>query len=193
MSGSAQRRTVPRVQRRTPWERVAKNHHVRRQLRRPRGVPLSQNLARCCTHQHNRAPNFRLFGVPSHRCPPLVEPLFSQHSGQLRLDCVKIQAGQEPERGHFLTPPEERRAQNPHSMTSSVPASVISHRENPTARLHFAPGLGGLRSRGALEINAARRLCAAGTETLSPSSGALQSGEPGVRGYGFRALSLRSG
>ena len=35
-----------RVQRRTPWQRVAKNHDVRRQLRRPRSVPLSQYLAR---------------------------------------------------------------------------------------------------------------------------------------------------
>jgi addiction module HigA family antidote len=60
----ARRRAMPRVQRRTPRQRVAKNHHVRRQLRRPRSFPLSQNLARCCTKQRNRVPLLRLFPAP---------------------------------------------------------------------------------------------------------------------------------
>jgi hypothetical protein len=133
---------VPRVQRRTPGERVAKNHHVRRQFRRPRGFPLGQNLTRCCT-QHNRVPKFRLFRAPppesTHSCPPsfcLVlfpsVPMFSPISkrpDQLRLDCVRIQAGQEPERGDFLALwPLGRRLASRRSTRSPRAISAASRR-----------------------------------------------------------------
>jgi hypothetical protein len=76
MVKSARRRTMLRVQRRTPGQRVAKNRHVRRQLCRPRSFPLSQNLARCCTKQCNRVPKLRLFRAPppksTHPQPPFT-------------------------------------------------------------------------------------------------------------------------
>ena len=61
MVKSARRRAMLRVQRRTPGQWVAKNHYVRRQLRRPRSFPLSQNFARCCTKHCNRVPKLHLF------------------------------------------------------------------------------------------------------------------------------------
>ena len=61
MVKSARRRAMLRVQRRTAGQRVAKNHYVRRQLRRPRSFPLSQNFARCCTKHCNRVPKLHLF------------------------------------------------------------------------------------------------------------------------------------
>ena len=66
MVKSVLRRAMLRVQRRAPGQRVAKNHDVRRQLRRPRSFPLSQNLVRCCTKHCNRVAKLRLF----HAQPP---------------------------------------------------------------------------------------------------------------------------
>src|SRR6202011_6090918 len=92
----------------TPGQRVAKNHHVRRQLCRPCSFPLSQNLAWRCTKQCNPVPNVRLFRAP----PPksthpqlsrsfLYPSVFSKHPNKLGLVCVKTRAEQEPELGIF--------------------------------------------------------------------------------------------
>src|ERR1700716_3283474 len=89
---SVRRRAVLRVQCRTPGQRVAKNHHVRRQLCRPCSFPLSQNLAWRCTKQCNPVPNVRLFRAP----PPksthpqlsrsfLYPSVFSKHPNELGL------------------------------------------------------------------------------------------------------------
>ena len=105
---SVRRRAVLRVQCRTPGQRVAKNHHVRRQLCRPCSFPLSQNLAWRCTKQCNPVPNVRLFRAP----PPksthpqlsrsfLYPSVFSKHPNELGLVCVKTRAEQEPELGIF--------------------------------------------------------------------------------------------
>ena len=61
---SVRRLATLRVQRRTPGQRVAKNCHVRRQLRRPHSFPLSQDFGRCCTKQRNRVPKLRRFHAP---------------------------------------------------------------------------------------------------------------------------------
>src|SRR3989442_12593107 len=98
MVKSARRRAMLRVQSRTPGQRVAKNHHVWRQLRRPRSFPLSQNLARCCTKQRNRVPKLRLFRAPppksTHPQPPVIifTPTISKHPDELGLDYVKTRA-----------------------------------------------------------------------------------------------------
>ena len=105
---SVRRRAVLRVQCRTPGQRVAKNHHVRRQLCRPCSFPLSQNLAWRCTKQCNPVPNVRLFRAP----PPksthpqlsrsfLYPSVFSKHPNEMGLVCVKTRAEQEPELGIF--------------------------------------------------------------------------------------------
>jgi hypothetical protein len=99
-----------RVQRRTPGPWVAKNRHVRRQLRRPRSFPLSQNLARCCTKQRHLVPKLRLFRAPPPKSthppnPPYITSTISKHPDELGLDCVKTRAWQEPEVGDFLTRP----------------------------------------------------------------------------------------
>jgi hypothetical protein len=114
MVKSARIRAMLRVQRRTPGQRVAKNHHVRRPLRRPRSFPLSQNLARCCTKQCNRVPKLRLFRArppkSTHLLPPSISltPTISKHPDELGLDCVKTRAGQEPELGGFLAVASEK-------------------------------------------------------------------------------------
>jgi hypothetical protein len=72
---SVRRRAVLCVQCRTPGQRVAKNHHVRRQLCRPCSFPLSQNLAWCCTKQCNRVPNVPLFRA---RPPKSTHPQLSR-------------------------------------------------------------------------------------------------------------------
>jgi hypothetical protein len=88
-----------RVQRRPPGQRVAKNHHVRRPLRKPRSFPLSQNLARCCTKQFNRVPKLHLFLAQplesTHPPPPSYTPTISKHPDELGLDCVKTRARQD--------------------------------------------------------------------------------------------------
>ena len=76
MVKSVRRRAMLRVQRRTPGQRVAKNRHVRRQLRRPRSFPLSQDLVRCRTKHCNRASKLHLFRAPfpksTHARPPSI-------------------------------------------------------------------------------------------------------------------------
>ena len=99
MVKSARRRAMLRVQRRTPGQRVAKNHHVRRQLRRPRSFPLSQNFARCCTKHCNRVPKLHLFRArpkSTHPWTPInsLTPTIPKNPGELRLDCVKTGASQ---------------------------------------------------------------------------------------------------
>src|SRR3984893_3851001 len=124
----ARRRAMPRVQRRTPRQRVAKNHHVRRQLRRPRSFPLSQNLARCCTKQRNRVPLLRLFPRSTaeiHHPHPhhFFTPTISQHPDELGLDCVRTRAWQEPELGDFLARPAGARPESSgdHRVVASGP------------------------------------------------------------------------
>jgi hypothetical protein len=78
---SVRRRAIVHVQRReTPAQRVAKNHHVRRQFRRPRGFPLDQNFVRCLPKQGDRVLQLRFFhavsvGLRQHRqlgCKPTL-------------------------------------------------------------------------------------------------------------------------
>ena len=81
-----------RVQCRTPGQRVAKNHHVRRQLGRPCSFPLSRNLAWRCTKQCNPVPNVRLYPRSTaeiHASPTLpiilYPSVFSKHPNELGL------------------------------------------------------------------------------------------------------------
>jgi hypothetical protein len=110
MIRSVPRGAMLRVQCRTPGQRVAKNHHVRRQLCCPRSFPLSQNLARCCTKHCNRVPRLHLFHAAppksTHRqSPHSFAPNISNHPDELGLHCVKPRAEQEPELGRFLALP----------------------------------------------------------------------------------------
>ena len=56
------------VQRRPSGQRVAKDHHVRRQLARQSSVTLGQNISRCLPEQCDRVSWLCLFRTPSPKC-----------------------------------------------------------------------------------------------------------------------------
>jgi hypothetical protein len=102
---SVRRLATLRVQRRTPGQRVAKNCHVRRQLRRPHSFPRLRPVLHETAQSCAQAPSLpRSTAEIRASLTPIIfiTPTVSKYSDELGLDCVKTGAGEEQKTGWFF-------------------------------------------------------------------------------------------